>query len=63
MSMATLDGRQDKDALIREPRKKITKLETEVKSTKQMGKDMQKVYAYMTRVATDGSGKRGNNVA
>ena len=61
--MATLDGRQDKDALIREPRKKIAKLETEVKSTKQIGKAMQKVYAYMTRVATDGSRKRGNDMA
>ena len=43
--------------------KKIAKLETEVKSTEQMGKNMQKVCAYMTRVATDGSRKRGKDVA
>ena len=34
-----------------------------MKSTKQMGKNMQKVWAYMTRVATDGIRKRGNDMA
>ena len=61
-NIATLDGHQDKDALISEPRKKIAKLETEVKTTKQMGKSMQKVCSYMTRVATDGSRKRGKGM-
>ena len=58
-NMATLDDHQDKDALISEPRKKIAKLETKVKTTKQIGKSMQKVCVYMTRVATDGRRKRG----
>ena len=61
--MATLDDHQDKHALICVLRKEIAKLEHEVKTTKQMGKAMQKVCVYTTRVATDGSRKRGNGMA
>ena len=44
-------------------RDKIKRMKAELVSSKEMNKSMQKVCAYMTRVATDGTKQRGKGIA
>ena len=60
---AKVEELEAKNAELLPLKEEMKKLKDELKSSKEMNNQMQMVCAYMTRVATDGTKKRGKGLA